>query len=156
MFDKPLIKRFENKFIKREEDACWPWFGASRKLRGVIKVDGRMVSAPRMSWQLYCGAIPEGLYVLHHCDNPSCVNPKHLFVGTARDNSRDAVSKYGYWGSMGLPRFGEKNGNHKLVKDDVMEIRRLWTSGFTQTMLATRFSVTQACIWAVVHWKHWK
>src|SRR5947207_5829360 len=84
---------------------CWVWLRA-RTSRGYgnIHLGGKMVSAHRVAWELVNGPIPEGLLVLHKCDNPSCVNPDHLFLGTNADNRKDAQVK------GRLPRhLGEKN-----------------------------------------------
>lgn len=84
---------------------CWLWVGALTGGYGVFWQDGR-AEAHRFSWQLNVGPIPDGLYVLHRCDVRACVNPGHLFLGTAAANSRDMVEK----GRQGTPR-GERNGS---------------------------------------------
>lgn len=75
---------------------CWLWTGATFKGYGLIRSGGQGCPthlAHRVSWRVHCGPIPEGLYVCHHCDNPPCCNPAHLFLGTQADNMRDCVSK---------------------------------------------------------------
>ena len=76
---------------------CWTWAGSkTRQGYGCIGSGGKyapVVKAHRVSWELNRGPIPQGLCVLHHCDNPSCVNPNHLFLGTVRDNWNDAITK---------------------------------------------------------------
>lgn len=93
----PLKDRFWSKVVKT--DTCWIWIGAgstSKKGYGQIRLPGakgRQTSAHRVSWILHRGEIPIGLDVLHKCDNPPCVNPDHLFLGTNQDNVNDKVSK---------------------------------------------------------------
>lgn len=89
---KPLAERFWQKVKK--SDSCWEWQGANvPKGYGIIGKDGRNQYAHRVSWELHTGVIPKGLLVCHHCDNPKCVRPDHLFVGTHQDNLRDMSRK---------------------------------------------------------------
>lgn len=76
-------------------DGCWEW-QAHRNPEGygVIGIDRVPVGAHRVAWELTYGPIPEGIYVCHHCDNPPCVRPDHLFLGTNSDNIIDAMSKH--------------------------------------------------------------
>ena len=93
----PLEDRFWSKVLKTE--SCWLWKGATqgtgygRIARGKRNEFPKPELAHRMSWELHNGPIPKGLIVLHRCDNPPCVKPSHLFVGTPKDNSDDKCSK---------------------------------------------------------------
>lgn len=92
MISRPLKERFEEKINKT--DTCWIWIGAKRKTGyGQICNNGKINSAHRISYELYKGEIPKGLCVCHTCDNPSCVNPEHLWLGTQNDNMLDAKNK---------------------------------------------------------------
>lgn len=73
---------------------CWLWKGmVDRKGYGKFRMHSRFIGTHRVSYMLHKGAIPEGMWVLHHCDNPSCVNPSHLYLGTQIDNERDKVQR---------------------------------------------------------------
>lgn len=104
---------------------CWNWMGAkTQKGYGYVRQTGRAIRAHRMAWELTNGAIPDGLAVCHHCDNPLCCNPAHLFVGTHYDNMRDRSAK----GRDNSPR-GESHYNCKLTDALVVEIRERWAQG---------------------------
>ena len=92
----PLAERFWKRVDKRGPNECWPWLGATlHDGRGRMHFEnGRQETAPRMAWFIENGEWPSGgLHVCHHCDNPSCVNVDHLWLGTQRDNQKDATRK---------------------------------------------------------------
>ncbi len=138
------LRTVEQRFwdFVQKSDGCWTWSG-DRIVDGYgrIRVHGRLVLAHRMSWELHFRPIPDGLDVLHHCDNPPCVRPDHLFLGTPADNSADMVAK------------GRHYGSHKLTAEDVQTIRR---SRDTAANLATRFSVTRSTVYYIRARKTWK
>ena len=86
--------RFWAKVIKRNPDECWPWTAARTGGYGYFGLDGRLVYAHRLSWEWANGQrIPDGMWILHSCDNPPCVNPAHLSLGTQLDDVRDMDRK---------------------------------------------------------------
>lgn len=88
----PLEERFWRRVKKT--DGCWEWTGGLLSSGyGACFVGAYSTGAHRVSWELANGPIPDGLWVLHHCDNRPCVRPDHLFLGTVLDNNRDAIAK---------------------------------------------------------------
>ena len=88
-------QRFISKFTERDPDSCWNWDGAKVEGYGYLWVIGNhLIRAHRYAWQLANGDIPEGKLVLHKCDNRSCVNPSHLYLGDHSDNMKDWASRH--------------------------------------------------------------
>jgi hypothetical protein len=145
--------RFWLKVGKGAPDECWTWNGGKdRAGYGVftpVRGTGH-IAAHRYAYELEHGAIPEGAYICHTCDNPSCVNPSHLFAGTQADNARDAFEK-------GRTARGAKSGHARLTDAQVLEIRhRYERGGISQQALADEYGVTQTNIGLIVRRKNWK
>lgn len=87
------LKRFWSKVTKGKPNECWVWHGANVRGYGQFWFRGKKARASRASWSIHFGEIKNGLWVLHKCDNPPCVNPKHLFLGTRSDNMLDCFKK---------------------------------------------------------------
>lgn len=128
---------------------CWVWTAyADRKGYGRLQYGGNPSAiATRVSWRLAHGTGAGGLMVCHRCDNPPCVNPDHLFLGTARDNIHDMHAK-GRQADVALTRhIGEDSGAAKLTDNQVREIRAAYSAGAaTQVALAARYGVTQGSV----------
>jgi hypothetical protein len=135
--DSELIEAFWQKVDRSGE--CWIWTGAKYQGGyGCLKVNRQNRSAHRFSWELENGAIPDGFFVCHHCDNPSCIRPDHLFLGTQADNMRDAHRK---------GRLMDVAHLCKLSDDQIAEIRRRYAAGeTTQRALAREYGVTHEYI----------
>ena len=131
-----LQDRFFSRFVKLT-NGCWQWRSHTDKDGyGVLPGAHQNTRAHRLSYEIHNGAIPEGMIVCHHCDNPGCVNPDHLFVGTQKDNAQDALRK-------GRHYVGEKNGRSKLTEENIKEIL---TSELNGQQLADKFGVTRSTI----------
>lgn len=141
---------------------CWIWTGSSDD-RGYGQIReshkrGHLLKAHRVAYEITNGSIPDGMMVLHRCDNPPCVRADdHLFLGTAADNSRDAARKGRLVFQVHPERCprGENSSSAKLTTQQVLEIRRLRTDGWTQTKLAEHFGVSQAAIWFLLAGRTW-
>jgi hypothetical protein len=145
--------RFWSKVAKRER--CWEWLGSQDRFGyGVIGASQhqRARKAHRVSWELHNGPIPEGLYVLHRCDNPPCVRPEHLYLGTDKENARDRASRHRGRENRQL---GQANANVKLTEEDVRAILAALQTGATQQSVADRFGVSQSQVSMIVLGKNW-
>jgi hypothetical protein len=135
------------------ESGCHEWKGAIKKDwgYGTFSIStGKSVQAHRFFYEHTHGELPDEIFVCHDCDNPACVNLKHLFPGTAGDNNRDRHAK----GRSGwAPK--EDNGNHKLTLEDVRDIRRAYELGFYQRELAEAYGVHQTAISSIVRGATW-
>jgi hypothetical protein len=120
MIAEELLAAFEKRFWAKVQktDGCWNWVGGGSKGRGQIGLNDRVYLAYRISWELAYGTAPGKLWILHKCDNPACVRPDHLFLGTNRDNIDDSMSKGHRRGAI-IAASGENHGNSKLTWRDI-------------------------------------
>lgn len=154
---RDYVERFWEKVDKRGPDECWEW--QAHIIRGTgygqFWTGVEDTTAHRAAWTITKGPIEDGMYVLHKCDNRRCVNPNHLFIGTAFDNVRDMVRKGRH--RNGNAR-GEEIGNSKLTQNQVAEIINRYTGKHgEQSALAREYGVSQAEIWRIVRrlvWRH--
>lgn len=144
---------------------CWLWTGASlKKGYGRIKRGRKIVLAHRLSFELHKGEIPAKMLVCHRCDNPRCVNPDHLYLGTIADNSRDAavkgliVSGDDHWSRTTPERLsvGEERYNAILTESLVREIRRRYDSGERIYLIAKRYGLHENTVTRAARRESWK
>jgi hypothetical protein len=141
-----------------EPDACWEWQRYCNEAGyGEIRTkDNRLLRAHRLAYELTYGPIPEGLFICHHCDNPPCCNPAHLFPGTSQDNVADMWSKGREPHNNGAK--GTANVGAKLSDNDVRMIRQRYATGSVlQKILAQEYGITIAQISRIIRratWQH--
>lgn len=156
---RTVEERFWEKVERGEPDECWEWQETTKgRGYGKLWVHGKRMKAHRLSWRIAHSMqeIPVGMCVCHHCDNPGCVNPAHLFLGTHADNMRDAARKGKFFKKQTQVR-GEKHGRHKLTEGDVLAIRSRYAKGcVSQSALAREYGVGQSTVSAVVTYENWR
>lgn len=144
------LKEHYEKYVYKNDD-CWEW-------RGVKDKDGygqvpfgyrKHTKAHRISWIIHNGSIPDGLLVCHHCDNPSCTNPKHLFLGTKKDNDKDCRNK-------GRACVGSKQPKAKINEKDVLIIKKLIELNVSGYKIGIAFNISKSQISAIKNCKSWK
>ena len=136
----------------KQPNGCWEW--NKRRTNGYGRFprqSGNEIHAHVYSWELHHGKIPRGKIVCHRCDNPPCVNPEHLFLGSSKDNSRDMAAK-----GRCNPRRGTFHPCNKLSETDVLAIRREYAIGEPMESLSKKFKVTLSVVWHILHKKSWK
>lgn len=122
--------------------SCWEWTGTvNPKGYGLLSVAGRYLMTHRVSYALHCGVDPGQLRVLHRCDNPPCVNPAHLFLGTPKDNTQDMLSK-----GRGVAPVNERNGRTTISTQQVEEIRSRASAGESYKAIARDIGAHPASI----------
>lgn len=143
---KTLRERFEEKYIPEPNSGCWLWIASvGNNGYGWFGIGGTQRNAHRVSYELHVGTIPEGLFVLHHCDQRSCVNPAHLFLGTQADNMADKISKRRHV-------YGEKVISAKLREADV---RNILSSALPKRDIAEKYGVHVSTIKRIKARKRW-
>lgn len=149
MFNSRTITRFRKNVSDMAAD-CWIWTGRRNYLGyGIFRVWDKAYLAPRIAYFLATGKDPESKCVCHHCDNPLCVRPAHLFLGSHAENMADCAAKGRHPDCR-----GSKHPSVKLSEAEVLEIRSL-SKYCSQRALASRFSVSQRTIFGIIHRQSW-
>ncbi len=158
-----IVAKFWNGVDKKGPNECWEWIRGKTssdpsRAYGLFSANGSVIATHRFSYELHYGPIPNNMLVCHHCDNPPCVNPIHLFLGDERANALDYVAKGRF--KMGhithpesVPR-GERHGMSKLTDVNVLDIRR--HSTINRQALAKRFGVSISAIKFIRSRQTWK
>lgn len=153
---RSLSERFWEKVDKRGPSECWPWVaGMNRYGYGRVAAGGAkrapILIASRVSWELHNGPIPAGARILHHCDNPRCVNPAHLYAGTQADNVRDMFQR----GRANRPR-GAAVWCARLTSAQAREIRAAYALGdISQRALGAQYGVSDVTVSRIVRGLRW-
>ena len=143
--------RILNNINMNKDTGCWDWMKYKNvKGYGVVGVRKKSLLAHRFSYSMFVGEIPRGAFVCHTCDNPSCVNPAHLFIGNNQDNMDDMRAK-------GRSPKGVQRLNAVLSDDEIRTIRHCWSVGAgTQREIGYAFGLNCGQVHAIVHNKIWK
>jgi hypothetical protein len=149
----PVEDRF-HKFVEKDKNGCWNWTGKTRKDGyGTIVYNGKETRAHRVSLILKGYVLNRSIKVCHNCDNPKCVNPDHLFLGTQKDNIKDMFKKHrnsAYFDK------GVKNPNAKLTQEQVNEIRNKYIPyKYSTNRLAKEYGLCQQNIWKIINHKRY-
>lgn len=152
--DAETLQRFWSSIERDTDSGCWIWKAWLRPDGyGLFSIKGKAYRASRISWQIANGDIPKGLCVLHNCpqgDNPACINPAHLFLGTRQENTKDMLRK-------NRSAKGEAHSHAKLTEKEVREIRQLYATGtFSQEELGNAYGVRAPLVSRIVSRKIWR
>ena len=162
IYTETEVQRFWTK-VQRGE-GCWEWTASRTKfgygILGIRRIARSPRKAHRMSWEIAHGPIPGNFHVLHRCDNPPCVRPDHLYLGTNADNVRDRMERNPVihnW-TTDRTRLGSAHPRAKVTEEQVLEMRRRYTPQ-SQTdgssALAREFGLAQASVWAIISRQSW-
>lgn len=140
--------RFFSK-IKKEDSGCWTWLGANNGRYGSMTINRKTNGAHRISFLIHKGDIPDGLFVLHSCDNTWCVNPDHLLLGDHAQNMKDKSERGRYW--------GDRVNTSKLTAPAVRLARRAYRDGhYTQAELAEILGISQPAVSSLIRESNWR
>lgn len=150
-----IEEEFWKRIDIREEDECWSWKGAKLKRGGYghLTIKNKTIRAHRLAYKYKKGIIPDGVDVLHHCDNPPCCNPQHLYLGGDAENTKDKWKRNrSNWQIQ--PRLkGAQHPGATLTDEQICLIRKEYEQGYKQKDIAFRYKITQAYVSKIVRWR---
>jgi len=140
----------------KKVNGCWEWQGKLNNdgygsFQETSQGNKTEIRAHRRSYEIFNGEIPEGMQVCHTCDNPSCCNPDHLWIGTPKDNVQDCIKK-----KRRSPKKNRALAAGKLTEDQVREIRELYKNGSSQKELQEQFKLSQSQVSGIVNHRFWR
>lgn len=144
-----IVDRFMSKVEKTE--GCWNWTGALTRGYGYFSLNGKAQRAHRVAYSLFVGPLAEDAVVRHTCDNPRCVNPAHLVVGSQADNMTDKVMR-----GRQSRLVGSTSGRAKLTEDIVKTIRLVHANGINGVEISRATGIPVGTIYAVVKRRSWR
>jgi len=149
-----IIYAFFDKVSVGGDNECWEWNASKIRGYGSFQIHGKTKYSHILSYELFVGPVPKGLFVLHKCDNPPCVNPNHLFPGTQKQNMEDCAAK----GRCERPELrGALHWCAKLEKEDVLAIRSMYAKGkYTQIQIAKLFEVSRQAVQMILYGNTWR
>jgi hypothetical protein len=148
---KPAEERFWKYVNKDTGTSCWEWTGCLEIAGyGKLRVNGKNIKAHRFSYQLHKGEIPDGMFILHSCDNPKCIRPDHLSIGTHAENMRDMINK-----NRDNKAKGSAAGQAKLTENQVIEIKQKLNLGIKQKIIAQEYNIDDSNISRIKTGKNW-
>lgn len=143
----------------RLDSDCWNWSASKNNMGyGQIRFWGKTFTAHRIAWLIANGPIPSDICICHRCDNPACVNPSHLFLGTQTDNLHDMIAKRRHGSHLHPERRprGEAHKRAKLTDSEVIGIRDCYKAGgISQSKIAAQYGVTRSAISLITRRKKW-
>jgi hypothetical protein len=142
-----------------KKNGCWEWqdkLHPNGYAYATMYETNKKEHVHRISYRVFKGEIPEGLYVCHHCDNKKCLAPDHLFLGSAKDNMQDALKKGRLEHIKLMHAKGEKNGSSKLKEYEVQEIKKLILEGVKIAIISRKFNVSWSVIDSIKRNKTWR
>lgn len=161
-----LLEKLESNFIPEPNSGCWIWTAGwfNTTGYGAVSIGSKTIGAHRAAYEVYVGAIPKGMCVLHRCDQRLCVNPKHLWIGTHADNAADRQRKgrggRSFGGRNGMRLHpesapsGSRNGQARLTEENVLSMRA--EVGKTHARLAAEYRVSPALVGLILSRKRWR